>query len=409
MLRNDRGSTSVFLVFILAAMLMLVVAFIYATADKAAMSVGDSLCNMSGRAVLAEFDRDLKDDYGIFAFDGHKGQIEGKIRKYLEYSVSENKHVKLGAIQAFIGEYALININVLQKQITEHMKYALAEGLLDKWLMKGKPVSDVNVPEQNTRCLRNEALIADLPSKAYGYGKSGLMDSLAALKDNFHNIKDLIKKGRNKTLINEYIISYFNHMKKTKGKKETFFTNEVEYIIAGSYSDNENRKKIRDMIIALRTAVNIGTIYSDKKMRLEVAALAETITPGAVAVITQAVIAAAWARAEASNDFALLEHGRTVPAVKTKKTWAVDLESAWKNKACGYIDTGVNNGQDYEAYLKFLLYFRKNDVKLARVLDLIQINMKGRYNRSFFIREHNCGFKFNANINGRKYVYEEMY
>ena len=72
--RNDcRGSASVFLVSILGATVMLVVAFIYATADSAVRSYSDSLLNMSSRAVLGEFDLDLKKDYGIFAFYGHKG------------------------------------------------------------------------------------------------------------------------------------------------------------------------------------------------------------------------------------------------------------------------------------------------------------------------------------------------
>ena len=144
-------------------------------------------------------------------------------------------------------------------------------------------------------------------------------------------------------------------------------------------------------------------------MHSEVTALAQTISPGPGGLLLEAGIIAAWAYAEAKNDMALLEHGKKVPVLKNHKTWAVDLESAWKGTVKGYIDTDNTKGQDYEDYLRFILSFMDRKVKLARTMDLIQINMKGNHNRNFLIREYNCGFRLEAEINGKKFSYDHVY
>ena len=56
--------------------------------------------------------------------------------------------------------------------------------------------------------------------------------------------------------------------------------------------------------------------------------LAEVLTPGPPAVLTQAVIAGIWSAAEAENDMKRLEDGKKVPLVKTKQQWALNLENA---------------------------------------------------------------------------------
>ena len=126
---DQRGSASVFLVSVLGAVMVLTLALIHAAAGAAAESYGDSLLNLSSRAVLGEFDLDLKKDYGIFAFVGHKGKIEDKIEKYVKYSTSENSNVKTGRISVYTGEHSLLDCNVFEKQITDHMKWAAAEGI----------------------------------------------------------------------------------------------------------------------------------------------------------------------------------------------------------------------------------------------------------------------------------------
>ncbi|MBR2511519.1 MAG: hypothetical protein IKE49_00470 [Firmicutes bacterium] len=408
-LMNDcRGSASVFLVSILGTMVMLVVAFIYATADSAVRSYSDSLLNMSSRAVLGEFDLDLKKDYEIFAFYGHKGQIEDKIEKYVRYSAADNKYVRIGTISAYPGEYSLLDCNVFEKEITDHMKYAAAKGIIEKLTGRDDPSHETIVKKED-RVLRNRSVTDSLPSRVYGFGQTDFTDRLDMIAENIGSITDIIKNGMDTALTNEYILAYFKDLLDDRPEHETFFRNEVEYIIEGSLSDETNRKQVSHIIVTARTTADAISILKDEKMRGEVTALAQLLSPGPGGLILEAAIIAAWSYAEAKNDMALLEHGKKVPVLKDHRTWAVDLESAWKGTASGYIDTGYSKGQDYEDYLRFILSFTERKVKLARIMDLIQINMKGNHNRDFLIREYNCGFRLEAEINGNRFSYDHVY
>ncbi|MBR6444133.1 MAG: hypothetical protein IKS63_01735 [Firmicutes bacterium] len=397
-----------FLVSVLGAVVMLTLAFIYATVDVAVKSYSDSLLNMSSRAVLGEFDLDLKKDYGIFAFYGHKGQIEDKVEKYVSYSTAGNKYVKTGMISAYTGEYSLLDCNVFEKEITEHMKYAMAKGLLEKLRGEDDDGHEVTV-EKKDRILRNRSVADSLPTRVYGYGQTDFTDRLDMIAGNIGSIAEIVGSGLDTALVNEYIMAYFKNLLNDRPDHETFFRNEVEYVIEGSLSDETNRKQVSHVIVTVRTAANAVSIVRDEKMHREVAVLAQTISPGPGGLLLEAGIIAAWAYAEAKNDMALLEHGKKVPVLKNHKTWAVDLESAWKGTVKGYIDTENSKGQDYEDYLRFILSFMDRKVKLARTMDLIQINMKGNHNRNFLIREYNCGFRLEAEINGKKFSYDHVY
>jgi hypothetical protein len=55
------------------------------------------------------------------------------------------------------------------------------------------------------------------------------------------------------------------------------------------------------------------------------------------------------------------------------------------------------------------LFVEKRALKLGRMMDLMQINIQGRYDRTFLIREHNMGFWVKAEADGREYVYDQKY
>ena len=89
------------------------------------------------------------------------------------------------------------------------------------------------------------------------------------------------------------------------------------------------KRKIR----LLRNAVNLGVIFTNPEMLEKVTAAASATGPASG--LTTALLAEAWAYAEAYNDVKILENGGKIPVIKTKETWAVDLESVLKNDADG--------------------------------------------------------------------------
>ncbi len=202
---------------------------------------------------------------------------------------------------------------------------------------------------------------------------------------------------------------HFKNAQNQNTGKETFFLNEAEYILKGKMSDEDNRKAFRGDLLLLRNVPNLIFIYGDPVKKAELTAAAALITPGPGAIITQLILAEAWALAESENDVRLLEHGKKVPIYKTSITWAVDLQSIVDNKEVEYIDTKSTTGLTYQGYLQVFLFFQDKSTQLTRVMDLIQINMQGNYDGSFLIRDYNLGFDFKAKIDGREYAYKHKY
>lgn len=211
---------------------------------------------------------------------------------------------------------------------------------------------------------------------------------------------DAFREGTDNFLVNQYIDCYFSSAANPPGDGETFFRNEVEYILEGRLSDRQNRVEYQGKLLILRNAVNAVFLATDAVKMSQLAAAAQLLTPGPEAFLTQIALAEAWALAEAENDILLLEHGGKVPFVKTAESWAVDLESILSGRGQGYIDTHCKTGLDYQGYLQLFLFFMDRETKLYRMMDLIQINLQGVSDRSFLIREHQTGVCYETEVNG---------
>ena len=75
----------------------------------------------------------------------------------------------------------------------------------------------------------------------------------------------------------------------------------------------------------------------------------------------------------------------------------------------GTIKPDANKGYDYNQYLQILLFFKDENVKISRILDLIQINTRMIYDGDFLINEHSVGITIEAEVNGTYYGYEKKY
>lgn len=414
-IKGRSGSVSVFLMLVLAAMVGLAMAMIAAGNRTASTGMADSLFGSAGRSVLAEYDRGLKEDFGIFAFRGSAPEIEEKLSFYVNYTLDGYPKMNMTKIEADTGEYSLMNVELFRKEIIGHAKFAAARGFIKDDILKsgggeGKEVSSstgsLSVSgEKRDYVLRNSAVIDGLPSKELGKGGS----LWKKIRDSMSGAGDVFKKGGEGYWINKYIMLEFKNAQNDPAGRDTFFNYEAEYILEGNYSDESNRKEFRKEVKALRNAVDFAFIFSDPKMMAEVTALAATIAPGPGAAAAEAALAETWALAEAENDWNILEHGGKVPLYKTKGTWAVDLKSAVKDSSGGYIDTHAKSGLTYSGYLQTFLFFENSTVKTARIMDLIQINLKGTRNREFLIKECNLGFMFDAGVNGRSFRYAHKY
>jgi len=63
----------------------------------------------------------------------------------------------------------------------------------------------------------------------------------------------------------------------------------------------------------------------------------------------------------------------------------------------------------YDDYLMAMIMTMNDNVRLLRIMDLVQINMKFRYYRDFNMQEYYTGVRFTIKANGRDYEFEDEY
>lgn len=391
-----------FLSVILGALVMITLTLIYGVKEHTLRSTADGIINLAGDSLMSEYNGYIQEEYGLFILKGSDAQLSSKLRNYVMYSQESFEDATVGYMKASGNRFMLNNTELIEDQILEHMKFAKAQGILDK--LKGSGGDALN--DMTERTLKHGPTMVSLPSA--DMPKANLTALAESIADKASDIEAAFKEGSEGYLINQYVFSYFN-TRTNKVSGEHFFKNEAEYILGGEMSDRKNEKRVEMALKAMRFTLNLAHIYADPEKKLAVLTAAEALTPGAAAIATQMVIATTWAYAEADNDIELLWQGYEVPVIKDKASWAVDLDSAIEGIMGETIVPQRTKGYDYEDYLNILLFFQDSGIKTARILDLIQINTRAAYDKDFLIKEHCVGIDIRAEINNRDYSYEKKY
>ena len=352
---------------ILVSAVAMAVTFSAYAKEKAEESYYTNITDMACRSVLSEYDVRLKDDYGIFAFHGNEKYIADKINYYISYMGKHSKNMFDFAnpvVKPDIKKYGITDVSNFEKDIIAAAKY--------KFFVprdSGTIVTDSSIE------LKNEAIMESLPSSPFD-AKSIDVD-FSGLKA--EGLKELIAESGETFMINSYILSVFNYKNAAAAGHQSYFGYEVEYILGGLFSDAGNLDKVRKHLVAIRTPVNVAKIYQDPERTALALAQAEALTPGPAAAATQLAIITAWAIVDAEMDAGVILEGEEV------------------------------DGLSYKDYLAIFLTFLDNETKLVRMMDLIQLNLKGSYYQDFLLSEYLCGFEIDISIDGRKSHYEHTY
>ena len=411
---SKMGTTSVFLMMILASILMLAGLFIHASSEAAGRSYADAVFDLAGRSILSEYDRPLQNRYGIFAVHTDESQAGEKIKYYVDYSLHYNLlrealrghaymdilKLDLKSIHVNLKGYSMTDTDLFEQQILEYMKY----GIVIDNLTKKKSFPPIRQEIQ----LRNDQVINSLPSN--GYKDSVINDLKRIVENGIPSLPDIKSKTSDTYLVDEYIMGHFLNHQWGFEIRDTFFLNESEYILKGNFNDQRNYNAVRSDLFIMRNVLNLIHINNDPEKRKKVDAVAAILTLVRGEEIGAVVVAEAWAAAETENDLRLLEDGIEVSLIKGKDNWAVpisqNLEYLWKDD---YVKPKQMKGYNYEEYLRILLFLENREKKLLRCMDLIQLNMKGSYNRDFDLKEYYGGFQFEAIARDQKYTYVQKF
>lgn len=420
LLIKKRGGAAVFLTIAFSCMIGLSSVLFAASRSAALRSYSDATLQTAGRAVLSEYDRRLMADYGIMAFYGDEKRIEGDIAFYADASLSGNKalyypFVSSGKkLRPFDSPVKMVNASLKGFSLMDADRFEaqVEAAAMSEWVQnatgRASQAQSVENPDENPT-LRNQSILKSLPSAGLDpwYVPDIRLEDIPSLSE----IKD---HASTKVKVNEYIMSVFGRANDNKRDSSHFFDYEVEYIIAGKTSDRANYSSVKFRLYFLRLVLNNAAILLDQEKVATAAMLAAAIsaaTGGGKDDAIKASILELWVLAETDNDMKLIDAGENIAILKNPQTWAIDdIEAILDGVVVQeMVKPADPSGMGYEDYLRILLFMTDRDTRLFRMMDLIQINLKGTYNADFQMRQHYVGYRFEAEVNGDIFSYTQRY
>lgn len=178
-------------------------------------------------------------------------------------------------------------------------------------------------------------------------------------------------------IFGEYLLQKFGSY--TQPKTGGMLSYQLEYILQGRSSDVANLRETAQALIGLRSALNMLYLMTDKDKQLEAEVIATLICLlvriDAVEALKY-VLLAAWAYTEAVYDVKVLMAGGGVPLIKKDRDWHYDLEGLLEGVFDKEQDFDATEGMDYEGYLRLLLLMTNKENKVARAMDIMEMDIR---------------------------------
>lgn len=181
---------------------------------------------------------------------------------------------------------------------------------------------------------------------------------------------------------------------------------EVEYILAGKDSDEENLAEVVNQLLLMRTGVNYTCISQSATKKAEVSTLALAIATAAgyplLADVLEQVLLVGWAYGESILDVRNLLSGGQLTLLKQEEDWQLSLSGllnlanvsgdssqnlSLESTANSSDSTGQEESEEgytYREYLRLLLYLEEKDDQLVRALDVIEQRLQYTWGLEYF-------------------------
>lgn len=425
---TKRGEITVFLSLIFLLMLSLLGALLESVRIQNAKSEMHAIMTLATESVFAEYQKELLEMYDLFVIDStYEGVYESDegIVQRLSYYGGGRTSCDVQKIR-YLSDH---NAEAMLGQIDTYMrqKYGLSEGeridteskngtellQVGDWIQKeqekgrqlqGKWEADVKASETiigkesgdgeenplagmeklNTSFLL-ELIFEEGREIPEGKISKDLLPSARSLQGGYGTFKGVGEPS--KMFLGEYIEGHFDSF--VSQREGAPLQCEVEYLLEGEESDQENLQKIAEKLLFLRMVSNYLCLIKDEGKKAEVQMMAATIcTLLLLPEFTEAaanLLLVLWSFGESVMDLRALFGGGKVPLQKTKDQWQLTFSSLlrmgkgeWDNPAVEYTE-----GISYTQYLKAWLFMEDQETLAKRMLDIVETNMR---------MEKGCGF-----------------
>lgn len=421
----EKGEVTAYLSLIFILLISFVGGIMEAASVQMAKNYRRADMNRAIESVFAEYQKELLEEYGIFALEGsyESGSYsEETIKNRLDFygaqgirqSVSRIEFLTDHGAEAFCGQVEAYmkhkyGLNLLQdkigmtdvwKQQEEQAKDCEKDeikqqkelsGLLQE--NEGRLPAEENPIEHVEQLKKSSLLDLIMPKdKPVSQKTIDLGDTLSfrELNCGYGDFSDVAEEGGTLTslILGEYLLEQFSNGAGEPGAGALDY--QLEYILAGKRSDRENLEAVAGKLILLRFVPNYMHLQGSSTKKAEAEALALTLCSLlAVPAITEAaaqVILLAWAYGESLMDMRSLLRGNKVPLVKTDDSWQLSLSGLMKLGQEGDLNDGkdTQGGLPYKEYLRILLFLEKKETTAMRALDMIEQNLRTEHGLAFF-------------------------
>ena len=338
-------------------------------------------------SVLEQFDIQ-EDEKGLEMISDYLTLLSDKVRQYhvrelsFDYSSIQNKQKIKNPLKT-VGKVS--KSRLLNLIIDETIEVSQKEMEKPDYLYKSYNTEYKNVIDKETEnnLMDNKWNKYGLEKAYHNAGKSLQISGVSYLRNIERNV-----------LLNEYAIGHFHNFL-SPYSKDGALNYELEYVITGKSSDQENLKAVLNQIILMRAILNYFTLLSDRSKGHEAYGLAASLVgfTGMEPLIrlTKNLILMAWGYEEALVDAAALLAGHKVPLIKRGDQILIQFkELVLFNKQLIHqkvkqieCKKEFNIALTYIQYLRTLLALEKENKKNFRMLDLIENNMRLKYDADF--------------------------
>lgn len=430
-IKERRGSSAVLLAMIFTGFAICIAGAIVVSRKLVVSSECEVMGRLWTKAILSEYDVHLLEDYSILAYFGNDDEVSEKLNAYLDYSLRNKMDSSVKGVNADLTGLELGDPVNFKKALEQGFGSSVASELISGNSRTKRETND-NDQKADSRVINDSVVLDTLPSHGMGGTVSGeTLTEKAKYYGDEEGLWGSLKGAGAEILMIERCFD--NHVT-VADNKEHLLVNEWEYIIKGSNDDEENYKACKKRLFIARNALNLVVLYSDPEKVELIISVAETITPGPLGLATQVLIAEAWAALETEEDLKELYSGGRVPVLKTADQWKTGLGAVLDSsevmdnldddsrelldenrgelsELAGQLDTVAQfkDGLNYDEYLLIMIMSLNDNLRLLRMMDLIQINMKYRYYKDFNMMEYYTGTRFTICVNGKDHEFEDHY
>ena len=447
---RTKGYLTVFLSLSITIIMSLVLALFQGARIGAVKMKTECVADIAMNSVLAEYNRQLYEQYGLLMVDTSYGRAnpsivntEEHLRHYIQKNFDRSMTgglVNASTITSMYCEDARItgssfatdnNYAVLAKQILAYMGADPVEGIMTDVLTNADMVASSALDTTDVEAMASanqeaidavelpivinekgeeEVITLGNPADAVNSQKdigalSLAMKSSGTISTASVNLEDLpshrklskgtgLRDNENISAAEKLLLEQYYYEKCSRYGQElekSHLKYQLEYLIYGQESDCKNLEKMAENLLFWREASNMLYLFGCETKCAEAEAVAAVLT--AVTLVPELKdlvkysILFAWTFAESISDLNILFSGGRVPLFKSDKTWRLGIMSMLSFR--NYLDGGdLEKGLYYKDYVRIRLFLEPHADKLKRMGDVIEMDVRKSVGNHNFRLDH---------------------